>query len=448
MVKWSELMDAAELLNGPADEGSRRVALALLDAAIVARARLDDPSDPEALHDFRVALRRLRSWIRAFRRELRGSVRPKYRRRLRAVSRAAGAARDAEVHVAWLRDAEESLGARERIGGEWLLRRAVDQQRHAGAAFNATAAAMFLPTANALAKELAVYTVRVDLRDLSPRRTFAEAAAPLILADATALGERLSAVQSSQDQALAHAARIAGKRLRYLLEPIATGVDGAAALVKRLRHLQDTIGEMHDVHVMAADVIQAAETAGAEQARRVATALLESDTGDHEAQAQQARDPRLGLLAVAAQLRARGEAAFAELRGQWLGDRVHVLVMEARDVAARMLGTPSIALTASATADASPQSLEVPEAAIDDDATHCAVELADVDDAMVESPRRDVSDAHPAEASRPSVADVVLPAMALVDVADPGRRLTADIPVAITALTDHSNGADGVAGHA
>ena len=230
--------------------------------------------------------------------------------------------------------------ARERLGGEWLLRRAVDQERSAGTAFNATASATFLPTARTLAKNLAVYTVRIDLRDPTPRRTFAQTIAPLVLADATALGERLSAVQSTQDQALAHAARIAGKRLRYLLEPVADAVDGAGALVKRLRNLQDTIGEMHDVHVMAAEVIQAAETAGAEQARRVATALLESESGDQEAREQQARDPRLGLLAVAAQLRTRGESAFSELRRDWLGDHVHELVIQAKEVAARILGTP------------------------------------------------------------------------------------------------------------
>lgn len=333
-------MDPAELLDGPADEGIRRVAIALLDAAIAASVRLEDPNDRESLHDFRVALRRLRSWLRAFRADLRGTVRRKHRRRLRAVSRAAGAARDAEVHVAWLRDAEESLDGRERLGGEWLLRRAVDQERSAGTAFNATASATFLPTARTLAKNLAVYTVRIDLRDPTPRRTFAQTIAPLVLADATALGERLSAVQSTQDQALAHAARIAGKRLRYLLEPVANAVDGAGALVKRLRNLQDTIGGMHDVHVMAAEVIQAAETAGAEQARRVATALLESESGDQEAREQQARDPRLGLLAVAAQLRTRGESAFSELRRDWLGDHVHELVIQAKEVAARILGTP------------------------------------------------------------------------------------------------------------
>jgi CHAD domain-containing protein len=341
-------MNAAELLSAPADEGCRRIALGQLEALVAARGRLDDRDDREALHDFRVALRRLRSWIRAFDDELRGSVRPKYRRRLRAISRAAGAARDAEVHVAWLRDAEETLQAHEQLGGEWLLRRAVEQQRQANTSFYETVSDAFLPTAQALAEDLAVYTLRIDLRDPTPRRTFAQAAAPLIQADATALGERLAAVQSSQDQVLAHAARIAGKRLRYLLEPIADAADGAPVLVKRLRNLQDTIGEMHDVHVMSIEVIQAAETAGAEQARRVATALLESEKGDQEVRDQQARDPRLGLLAVAAQLRARGESAFAELQQRWLGDHSHDLSNEARQIAASIFD-----------ATASPSELEV-----------------------------------------------------------------------------------------
>jgi CHAD domain-containing protein len=331
-------MNAAELLDAPADEGCRRIALGQLETLVAARARLDDRDDTEALHDFRVAMRRLRSWIRAFDDDLRQSVRGRYRRRLRDMSRAAGAARDAEVHVAWLRDADESLEGAEKIGSEWLLKRAVDQQRLANATFNETVAELFAGTTQALAEDIAVYNMRIDLRDPTPRRTFAQAAAPLIQADATALGDRLAAVQTSQDQTLAHAARIAGKRLRYLLEPIADAVEGAPALVKRLRNLQDTIGEMHDVHVMSLEIIQASEEAGAEQARRVATALLESETGAKEAREQHARDPRLGLLAVAAQLRTRGESAFTDLQLRWLGDHARDLTNDAREIVERISG--------------------------------------------------------------------------------------------------------------
>lgn len=359
MELGAELPPVDQLLALPVDEACRRVALALLDATAAARVRLDDPDDRTALHDFRVALRRLRSWIRAFDAYLHGTIRRKHRRRLRGLSRVAGACRDNEVHIAWLRDVEDSLRSRERPGAEWLLRRVAERQRQAELEFRATLGEDFPITIEALGDALAVFTRRVDLRDSVPAPSFAEAVAPLILNEATALGDRLAAVQSTQDQAVAHAARLAGKRLRYLLEPVAPAIDGGPILVKRLRHLQDTIGEMHDVHVMAEEVIEAAEHAGAQQARRVATALLEGETGDDAVSREEARDARPGLLAIAGQLRARGESAFTELQQRWLGEHARDLTDEALQVAAGLTVLHAAPTPAPATIDAD---IAVPEA--------------------------------------------------------------------------------------
>jgi CHAD domain-containing protein len=356
-MKGVVLSPAGELLAEPAGAATRRVAFALLEAAVAARERLDDPSDAEALHDFRVALRRTRSWINAFEDELGDSIRKKHRRRLSDISHAAGDARDAQVHAVWLRDVEDSLSVRDRPGAEWLLRRVVDHQHEADTALRAIVAEAFSATAAGLAKDLAVYTVRIDLRNPAVPPTLAEAMASRILALAAAVGERLAAVQSMQDQAVAHAARIAGKRLRYVIEPIADGVEGGPGLVKRLRILQDVIGEMHDVHVVAEEVIQAAQDAGADQARRIATALLEGegDSGEGAVRVERGRDPRPGLLAIAAQLRARGQSAFRDLQQHWLGDHAGELTEAARALAARLTGggTPTVApATATTSADA------------------------------------------------------------------------------------------------
>jgi CHAD domain-containing protein len=315
--------------------------LALLDAAIAARDRLDDPTDGEALHDFRVALRRLRSWMKAFDAELSRSIRKKHRRRLTEISRAAGTARDAQVHAAWLRDIEDSLRTRERAGAEWLLKHVVDNQRDADAALRTILTDQFQGAAAAIAKDLSAYTVRVDLREPAAPQTLAQAMAPRVLELSQALGDRLAAVHSMQDQAVAHAARIAGKRLRYVLEPVAAAVEGGTVLLKRLRLLQEVIGEMHDVHVVAEDVIQASEDAGADQARRVATALLEGETASDAVRAERGRDPRPGLLAIAAHLRARGQSAFRELEQQWLGEHVGELPAAGRQIADRLTGSPS-----------------------------------------------------------------------------------------------------------
>jgi CHAD domain-containing protein len=326
---------ADQLLALPADEGCRRVALALLASTVAARARLDDPDDRTALHDFRVALRRLRTWLRAYESYVAGSVRKRHWRRLREISQLAGVCRDNEVHVAWIRDVEESLKSRERPGGEWFLHQVAERQREADAEFRSMLDDKFEGTTDAIGDGLAVYERRIDLRDPVPSRKFAAVAAPLIVTQATSLGERLGSIESIQDQAVAHSARLAAKRLRYLLEPIAAGVDGGTALLKRLRNLQDTIGEMHDVHVMAEEVIEAAERAGAEQTRRVATALLEGES-DADAHQEHARDPRPGLLAIATQLRRRGEAAFAELKTRWLGEHASDLTDAANAIVARL----------------------------------------------------------------------------------------------------------------
>jgi CHAD domain-containing protein len=331
---------ADQLLALPADEGCRRVALALLASTVAARARLDDPDDRTALHDFRVALRRLRTWLRAYESYLAGSVRKRHWRRLREISQLAGVCRDNEVHVAWIRDVEESLKSRERPGGEWFLHQVAERQREADAEFRSMLDDRFEGTTDAIGDGLAVYDRRIDLRDPVPSRKFAAVAAPLIVTQATSLGERLGSIESIQDQAMAHSARLAAKRLRYLLEPIAAGVDGGTALLKRLRNLQDTIGEMHDVHVMAEEVIEAAERAGAEQTRRVATALLEGES-DADAHQEHARDPRPGLLAIATQLRRRGEAAFAELKTRWLGEHASDLTDAANAIVARLTAEPA-----------------------------------------------------------------------------------------------------------
>ena len=85
-----------DLLTRPARTAAALVGLALLDEARVGCGRLAAPDDAEALHDFRVALRRLRSVLRSFRSELGDAVSRKLQRRLRDVTRATGAAREGE----------------------------------------------------------------------------------------------------------------------------------------------------------------------------------------------------------------------------------------------------------------------------------------------------------------------------------------------------------------
>jgi CHAD domain-containing protein len=97
------------LLDLPAEEAARLIVLALLDRAAEAGRRVADPTDPMGLHDFRVAVRRLRSGIQAFRPEIDASLSRGVRRRLARLARATGRSRDVEVHLAWERAQETHL---------------------------------------------------------------------------------------------------------------------------------------------------------------------------------------------------------------------------------------------------------------------------------------------------------------------------------------------------
>jgi len=109
-----------DLLFRSDEEAARRLALKCVAAARTAERRLDDPSDREALHDFRVSIRRLRSLLRAYRPQLDAAVRPKDRKRLRAIQQATGGGREAEVALEWLTKQHGDLAPEHLAGLNWL----------------------------------------------------------------------------------------------------------------------------------------------------------------------------------------------------------------------------------------------------------------------------------------------------------------------------------------
>src|SRR5205809_7707223 len=114
---------AASLALLPIEESARKVALSYLEQAVRARKRLRTSEDPEALHDFRVALRRMRSALRVFRPHLKGSSPRRLSRALRDIASGTGMSRDLEVHLEWLGRKLEELPAAPRRGIEALAAR-------------------------------------------------------------------------------------------------------------------------------------------------------------------------------------------------------------------------------------------------------------------------------------------------------------------------------------
>jgi len=309
-----------DILRRPAAEGARLVALSYLDQAAAALPRLDDPADSEALHDFRVALRRLRSTLRAYRPLIGDSVRRRTRRRLRDLGHRTNAGRDAEVHLEWLRNQVELLAPRERPGLQWLIERLDERRASEYAETVRDLRRVFPRIERRLRRGLGEYRTRVPPSGEPGHSRFGAAAGTALRTTAAAFHDALAAIEGVDDAAGLHAARIAGKRVRYAIEPVATSVPAGASLVRRLKSLQDLLGEANDCHVLDREVREAVAAAGATGAlQRHEIALARGDAGTGRARRGR-RDPGGGLLAVARLLRERRLALFARLEEEWLAD--------------------------------------------------------------------------------------------------------------------------------
>lgn len=238
---------ASSLLDASADEGVRQVALALLGDAEEAHGRLADPEDDEALHDFRVAVRRLRSWVRTHRRTLGRRATRRGLRLLRRVARGTNAGRDAEVLAAWLTSPEVVQDSDAAVAREVASTLAdpstarIPEEVHEE----------FREAVLILRERLSTYRVarRVGEALVPDGTTFAASSAEAVRRCLRGLQRRLARVHDAADDVAIHQARLAGKRLRYALEPVSPHVDGAPLVIQQLKQLQDLLGDAHDIHV-------------------------------------------------------------------------------------------------------------------------------------------------------------------------------------------------------
>ena len=110
-----------EELTRPPEEGARLVALRFLEDATAALGRVSAGERPDALHEFRVNLRRLRSTLQAFEPHLEPRPTEQAQARLRELGSRSNAARDAEVQIAWLESRRGELSPSHRPALRWLM---------------------------------------------------------------------------------------------------------------------------------------------------------------------------------------------------------------------------------------------------------------------------------------------------------------------------------------
>jgi CHAD domain-containing protein len=245
-----------DLLDRPAVLAASTVAVAYLDDAVAAAARLRDRSDAEALHDFRVAIRRLRVTVRAYP-GLHESIVRKQRRRLRKLVRATNPARDAEVQLGWFLQRARRFTPSERAALGPLRARLRSRRRRVMGATREELQERFDKLERKLRRRLTAL-----VSDAGPHEApFRAALAATLVQHASDLAGRLTTASPAAEPAELHATRIAAKRLRYLLEPVQSGLAEGAPLVRRLKDLQDLFGALTDAHELEVVLRAAGERA-------------------------------------------------------------------------------------------------------------------------------------------------------------------------------------------
>ena len=209
---------------------------------------------PEGVHQLRVALRRLRSVLKAFRGAARGAALDGLDEGLKGLARRLGPARDWDVFLAGL--AAEAAAA---LGGEdrrlLALNRAAEAKRDA--AYHALRRELDGPNFRRLVLDGVSLLLRRPWRaepDAEPDVLDAplpEFAAPLLDKRWRKLREGGDGIAERSFEAL-HELRLEAKRLRYAAELFAPLWGGKAArrFLKRLSALQEALGTVNDAAVV------------------------------------------------------------------------------------------------------------------------------------------------------------------------------------------------------
>jgi CHAD domain-containing protein len=320
-----------DLLFRSDEEAARRLALKSLAAAHAAERRLDDRLDREALHDFRVAIRRLRSLLRAYKPQLDSAVRRKDRRRLRDIQRATGGGREAEVALEWLTKQHSSLAPEHLAGLNWLSALLLERQRNCAEALDNELRSRFRRSAQKLEERLAIMRSEQNLLAEQAHPSFARTLANQTEAHATDLLVNLGQIVSMEHSDRLHASRIIAKRLRYLLEPLRSFADGAQSVVKRSKKLQELLGDLNDVHVLMGEIDQSFEASMQQKAAHLRDSLRKGDLD--RARREAAVSEWAGLVELYTRLEKERRELIATLRDRWLGGDLDALVARARELA-------------------------------------------------------------------------------------------------------------------
>jgi CHAD domain-containing protein len=344
-------------LQQPVELTCREHTVALLDIAATQLSRLGSGGDLEALHDFRVSVRRLRTYLEAYQPHLPKRLGKQARKELGGLISATNQGRDNEVQSRWLdRQLERKVLPKLTRQGYALVREdfwatPFDSDSEALDSVNRDFAAIEEQLRQHLSQPLR--TIR--LTEAGTSLSFAAATGEIVRRITTKLSHRLAAIESLDQEKRLHRTRLTAKRLRYVLEPLRLLVVGGRTAVTRLKGLQDLLGDLHDLQVleqrvrarMKRDIAQWSRALVAAATRETQLSAVSRTGGDTD-------DVR--ALAAAIQGVRRFELRlFGKFEERWLKGNAEPFMLQADNIALQLLPAELLAPRRDATevADAS-----------------------------------------------------------------------------------------------
>lgn len=298
------------LLSLPVPRAAAIVAAVQLDKTHEAFLRLTHNPDSEALHDFRVGLRQLRSTFSAYP-EAFPTLPKRLRKYMRQLARDTNHARDAEVQLDWLQRNERQITGDARLGLRWLLRQLELRKAEAYRVLRVDVLDEFSELEQQ-ARAVLAHNEALDGHDDEGDTLGHLCGAHLeeLVGDLTF---HLRHIETREDEDQLHAARICGKRIRYLLSPLRAELKGSDSVVRRLQRLQDLLGEYHDAQVLGDLLRKYTRKAAREQSERWLELMLNQAPDARSLARERRQDALSGILAVARLVAKRKEKLLVQL---------------------------------------------------------------------------------------------------------------------------------------
>ena len=243
----------------PVAEAYHGLAGSLFDKASAACHRLGKDDD-EALHDFRVALRRLRTHLETHRDHLGKRRANKLRKRLGKLVSATNLSRDYEVQRDWIERQirSDTVSPIQREGlGLILAEFCVNGQNGAKRVDLAPIRKRFAKIGERFRQRRWFVPERGGSRD-APLHSISGVTQAALREHSAKLRGQLNEIDSVDSVRATHRARLAVKRLRYILEPLSKAIPDARDVIVELKAMQDTLGALRDLQILQMQIALAA----------------------------------------------------------------------------------------------------------------------------------------------------------------------------------------------